>query len=105
VSESKTIIIKVSSMDHLFVTQDEPFCHLHLCGLQDESFLHYIWDCKFSCNLWNHIGFNNLNFFLNLDVYDWLKLGVIGSHTLIFLAGHTLCIKITYEEYEIGITY
>jgi hypothetical protein len=57
------------------------------CGIQDESFLHCIWDCEFSRNLWNHIGFKDLVFFSNPDVYDWLKLGAPGSHALLFSAG------------------
>jgi hypothetical protein len=57
------------------------------CGLQDELFLHCIQDCEFSRSLWNHASFNNLDFFSNLDVYDWLKLGATCSHTLIFSAG------------------
>ncbi|KAK2378357.1 hypothetical protein QL285_078917 [Trifolium repens] len=44
-------------------------------------------DCEFSRSLWNHIDFNNLDFFSDLDVYDWLKLGVTGSQALLFLAG------------------
>ncbi|MCI11915.1 S-like ribonuclease [Trifolium medium] len=54
------------------------------CGFQDESFLHCIQDCEFSRRLWNHIDFDNLDFFLNLD--DWLKLGATGSQALTFLA-------------------
>ncbi|XP_045803019.1 uncharacterized protein LOC123896706 [Trifolium pratense] len=57
------------------------------CGLQDESFLHCIRDYEFSRSLWNHIGFNNLDFFSNLDVYDWLKLGATCSNDLLFSAG------------------
>ncbi|GAU50021.1 hypothetical protein TSUD_186220 [Trifolium subterraneum] len=57
------------------------------CGLQDESLLHCIRDCEFSRSLWNHIGFNSLDFFSNLVVYDWLKLGATSSKALIFLAG------------------
>ncbi|KAK2442044.1 hypothetical protein QL285_013270 [Trifolium repens] len=57
------------------------------CDIQDESFLHCIRDCEFSRSLWNHIGFNNVDFFSNLDVYDWLKLGATGSQALLFSAG------------------
>ncbi|PNX67265.1 S-like ribonuclease [Trifolium pratense] len=64
-----------------------PFATCTRCGLQDESFLHYIWNCEFSRSLWNHIGFNNLDFFSTIDVYDWLKLGATGSQAVIFSAG------------------
>ncbi|GAU25827.1 hypothetical protein TSUD_30910 [Trifolium subterraneum] len=57
------------------------------CGLQDESFLHCIRDCEFARSLWNHIGFNNMDFFSNMDVYDWLKLGATGSQTTTFSTG------------------
>ncbi|KAK2368688.1 hypothetical protein QL285_081866 [Trifolium repens] len=61
------------------------------CGTQDESFLHCIRDCEFSHSLWNHIGFNNLEFFSNSDAYDWLKLGATGSQSLLFSAGVWWC--------------
>jgi hypothetical protein len=51
------------------------------------SINHCIPDCEFSCSLWNHISFINLDFFSNLDVYDWLKLGATGSQALLFSAG------------------
>ncbi|XP_045797947.1 uncharacterized protein LOC123892169 [Trifolium pratense] len=57
------------------------------CGLQDETFLHCIRDCEFSRSLWHYIGFTNPNFFSNMDVYDWIKMGTIGTHSLIFSAG------------------
>jgi hypothetical protein len=58
------------------------------CGIQNESFLHCIRDSEFYRSLWNHINFNNiLDLFFNLDVYDWLKLGVTGAHALFFSAG------------------
>ncbi|KAK2444790.1 hypothetical protein QL285_015789 [Trifolium repens] len=57
------------------------------CGIQEESFLHCVRDCEFSRNLWNHVGFNNPDFFSNPDVYGWLKLGATGSQALIFSAG------------------
>jgi hypothetical protein len=56
------------------------------CGLQDKSFLHCIRNYKFSRSLWHHIGFNNLHFFSNLDVYDWLKVGTTSSLALILSA-------------------
>jgi hypothetical protein len=56
------------------------------CRVQNELFLHCIWDYEFSCNLWNHIDFNNLDFFSNPDVCDWLKLGATDSHALLFSA-------------------
>jgi hypothetical protein len=57
------------------------------CGIQDESFLHCIKDCEFSRSLWNHIGFKDLDFFSNPDVYDWLKLDASDSQALLFSAG------------------
>ncbi|CAJ2646060.1 unnamed protein product [Trifolium pratense] len=57
------------------------------CGLQDETFLHCIRDCEFSRSLWHYIGFTNPDFFSNMDVYDWIKMGTVGTHSLIFSAG------------------
>jgi hypothetical protein len=37
-------------------------------------------------NLWNHIGINNLDFFSNPDMYNWLKQGAASSQVLSFLA-------------------
>jgi hypothetical protein len=56
------------------------------CCLQNEFFLQCIQDCEFSRSLWHHIGFNNLDFFSNTGVYEWLKLGAISSQALILSA-------------------
>ncbi|CAJ2635885.1 unnamed protein product [Trifolium pratense] len=34
-----------------------------------------------------YIGFTNPDFFSNMDVYDWIKMGTVGTHSLIFSAG------------------
>ncbi|MCI61592.1 hypothetical protein A2U01_0082849, partial [Trifolium medium] len=41
---------------------------------------------EFSRSLWNYIGFHNLDFFSNLYVYDWLKLGQVHRLPLSQLA-------------------
>ncbi|MCH99223.1 RNA-directed DNA polymerase (Reverse transcriptase), partial [Trifolium medium] len=75
-----------------------------LCSLHDEYFLHCIWDREFSHSLWNHIGFNNLGFFSNMNVYDWLKQGVtdgscIGSPVR---SGFGSIIRNTFGHYLAG---
>jgi len=54
------------------------------CGLEDETFLHCACDCNFSRTIWNHVGFNDANFFAYMEVSHWLKEGSSSPQSFIF---------------------
>jgi len=56
------------------------------CGLHNETFFHCIRDCKFSRNIWQHMGFTDPAFFDEDCVADWLREGTTGTHAVIFSA-------------------
>jgi len=56
------------------------------CGLENEIFLHCVCDCSFSQFIWHHLGFHDENFFLDMEVSNWLKEGSKGHRSFIFTA-------------------
>jgi len=44
-------------------------------------------DCRFSKDIWQHIGFNNSGFFAYEDIEDWIKDGTKGPNSTTFAAG------------------
>jgi len=57
------------------------------CGLEDETFLHCVRDCRFSLVIWHQMGFTNSEFFSITDAHTWLKVGAKGSQPISFSAG------------------
>ena len=47
---------------------------------------HCVCDYNFSRTIWNHVGFNNANFFADMEVNRWLKEGSSGPQSFIFTA-------------------
>jgi len=56
------------------------------CGEEDETFLHCVRDCRFSKDIWQKIGFISNDFVTAATTYDWIKFGISGSRSSIFLA-------------------
>ena len=57
------------------------------CGDHEETLLHCVQDCQFSTTIWQKIGFTTPAFFSSSSVLDWLKEGVSGHRSTLFLAG------------------
>jgi hypothetical protein len=55
--------------------------------MQEETLFHCLRDCRFSRDVWLHIGFNDTAFFASDDAADWLKEGSKGPNATIFAAG------------------
>lgn len=51
------------------------------CDEAEETFMHCIRDCRFSCTIWQKLGFTNQDFFTTNCAHDWLKTGTKGPRS------------------------
>lgn len=57
------------------------------CITEEESFLHCVRDCNISKSMWYNLGFRTQEFFQLRDVVVFLRNGLSGPKTNMFLAG------------------
>lgn len=57
------------------------------CGLVEESFLRRVRDCPLATHMWRKLGFSNTYFFIVGTSQSWLKLGIVGEASHVFLTG------------------
>jgi hypothetical protein len=68
----ENFVLTLLLLNNWHMASSDLFSH---CGLEDESFLHCVRDCNFPRIIWNHVGFNDANFFADMEVSHWLKEG------------------------------